>query len=229
VIDTSTAIEFLALSVDGKIYQYGKDQGMSHSVTMFQNLSSLLSNASIGMNDIHLIGTGIGPGSFTGIRIAVSTARMFAQMLKIPLVGLISPEIFAASACLTGNKTVLAAFDAKKSKIFGGVYRVTDSITDEIVKPGDYHIEDLLGMIKNPGELTCAGDGCGKYIDIIDRTSKKNGFSYNYLENLIPDGKAAADLTLRKYYQSPEIFTDYSNTVPLYSRKSDAEIAKYSG
>lgn len=225
MIDTSTVIEFLALSVDGKIFQHCKDEGMSHSVTMFQNLSSLLSQASIGMNDLHLIGTGIGPGSFTGIRIAVSTARMFAQILKIPLVGLKSPEIYAASACLTGDKTVLAAFDAKKSKVFGGVYRVADSVTYEIIEPGDYFMEDLVDSIKNTADLTCTGDGCEKYIDAIEKSSVKNGFSYKFPDNFMPDGKAAADLTLRKYKEMPEKFADYSNVVPFYSRKSDAEIA----
>ena len=87
-------------------------------------------------------------------------------------------------------------------------------------------MEDLLDMIKNPGELICVGDGCGKYIDIIEKSSQKNGFSYKYLENFIPDGKAAAELTLRKYNESPEEFTDFNNTVPFYTRKSDAEIAK---
>ena len=88
VIDTSTDIELISLSVNDTIYQFCDNAGMSHSVTMFQNLSSILSQASIGINDIDLIGTGIGPGSFTGIRIAVSAARMFAQILKVPLVGL---------------------------------------------------------------------------------------------------------------------------------------------
>jgi len=227
VIDTSTEIELLALSVNGKIFQYCENAGMSHSVTMFQNLSSILSQASIRINDIDLIGVGIGPGSFTGIRIAVSTARMFAQIMAVPLVGLKSQEIYAASAGSDGEKTVLAAFDAKKSKIFGGVYQVKDSLTNEIIEPGDFLMKDLLNLIKNPGEIICVGDGCGKYIDIIEESSQKNGISYKYIENFMPDGKAAAELALRKYKESPEIFMDFNNTTPFYTRKSDAEILKY--
>ena len=226
-IDTSTEIELLALSVDDKIFQFCDNAGMSHSVTMFQNLSSILSQAAITINDIDLIGVGIGPGSFTGIRIAVSTARMFAQILGIPLVGLKSQEIYAASAGLTGDKTVLAAFDAKKSKVFAGVYSIKDSLTHEIIEPGDYLMEELLGLIKKPGEIICVGDGCGKYIDIIENSSQKNRISCKYLADFLPDGKAAVDLTLRKYEETPEIYTDFNNTVPFYTRKSDAEIAKY--
>jgi len=227
VIDTSTEIELLALSADGRIYQFCKNEGLSHSVTMFQNLSDILAEASIRINDINLIGTGIGPGSFTGIRIAVSTARMFAQILNIPLVGLKSQEIYAASAGSSGGKTILAAFDAKKSKVFAGVYRFENSVTHEIIEPGDYYMENLLESITDIAELTCVGDGCGKYIDIIEKSSHNKGIIFNYLENFLPDGKEAIALALRKYNESPEMYHDFNNTIPFYTRKSDAEAAKY--
>ncbi len=226
VIDTSTEIEFIALSVNGRIFEFSKNSGISHSVTMFQNLSSLLSQASISIKDIDILGVGIGPGSFTGIRIAVSTARMFAQILGIPLVGLKSQEIYAVSTEASEEKTIIAAFDAKKSKVFGGVYRIIDSITQEIIEPGDYTMAELLNSIKNPGELLCIGDGCGKYIGTIEESTAKKSISYKFMENFVPSGKAAVDLVLRKYKESPEKFTDFNNTVPFYSRKSDAEIAK---
>ncbi len=228
MIDTSTEIELLALSVDGKIFQYCENEGISHSVTMFKNLSSLLTEASIQINDIDLIGVGIGPGSFTGIRIAVTTARMFAQILEIPLVGLKSPEIYAASALTSEDKTILAAFDAKKGKVFAGVYRISNSIISEIIEPGDFFMEELIDSIVNPGELICMGDGCGKFIEIIESSSQRNGFSYKYVENFIPDGKTAAELTLRKYEESPDKYGNFNDTVPFYTRKSDAEIARYS-
>jgi len=228
IIDTSTEIELLALSVDGKIFQFCENAGISHSVTMFQNLSSILTQASISINEIDLIGVGIGPGSFTGIRIAVSTARMFAQILNIPIVGLKSPEIYAASTSAWGKKIVVAAFDAKKSKVFGGVYKFENSITSEIIEPGDFTMDELLDLIENPGNLICIGDGCGKYLGIIEESSKNKGFSYEYIENFIPDGKAAIELTLRKYRESPGEYIDFNKILPFYTRKSDAEIAKYS-
>lgn len=226
VIDTSTETEFLALSVGGKIFQFCENAGISHSVTMFQNLSSLMTQASITVNDIDLIGVGIGPGSFTGIRIAVSTARMFAQILEIPLVGLKSQEIYAASAGDFEGMTILAAFDAKKSKVFGGVYRIKDSTAHEIIEPGDYTMEELFKSINNPGELLCIGDGCGKYINMIEELAKNSGVRYKYEGDFIPDGRSAVELTLRKYNESPGDYIDFNNTVPFYTRKSDAEIAK---
>jgi len=256
-IDTSTDIEFIALSVNEKIFQYSDNAKMSHSVTMFDNLSLLLSQGSITIDEIDLIGTGIGPGSFTGIRIAVSTARMFAQILKIPLVGIKSQEIYAASVQGFGNKTVLAAFDAKKSKVFAGVYELRGSDPHviagltrnlssdshviagltrnlssdlyEIIEPNDYYMADILEAIKSETEIKeiiCIGDGCEKYIDIIDNFSKKNDFFYTKIDNFHPNGKAAIELTLRKYNESREKYINFEDTVPFYARKSDAELSK---
>jgi hypothetical protein len=87
-------------------------------------------------------------------------------------------------------------------------------------------MEELLNPVKNPGELLCIGDGCGKYIDILEESAAKKNISYIYLKNFIPDGKAAVELTLRKYKESPEKFINFDSTVPFYTRKSDAEIAK---
>jgi len=235
-IDTSTDIELIALSVNEKIFQYSDNAKMSHGVTMFDNLSLLLSQAAIKIDEIDLIGTGIGPGSFTGIRIAVSAARMFAQILKKPLVGIKSHEIFAASVGET-DKTILAAFDAKKSKVFAGVYgsvpatcsepyKVTSPTLCEIIEPGDYYMEDLLESIKNHKDIICIGDGCEKYIDIIDGFSKKNDLFYTKIDSFLPDGKAATELTLRKYNESREKYMNFENTVPFYARKSDAEVLR---
>lgn len=225
-IDTSTDAELLALSVNGKVYQFCANLGRSHSVTMFQNMSALLNEASISVNDINLIGTGIGPGSFTGIRIAVSTARMLAQILKVPLVGIKSPEIYASSAIQSGEGTVLAAFDAKKSRVFAGVYSIKDRSITEIIEPGDYYIEEMLSSVPLKGELVCVGDGSERYIETIESCSVSAGYSCRLVKGFLPDGEAAVELTLGKYLQSPELYSDYSNIVPFYSRKSDAELAK---
>ncbi|MCL1864784.1 MAG: tRNA (adenosine(37)-N6)-threonylcarbamoyltransferase complex dimerization subunit type 1 TsaB [Spirochaetes bacterium] len=228
-IDTSTDIELIALSVDGKIFQYCDYTKMSHSITMFDNLSSLLSQAEVKINEIDIIGTGIGPGSFTGIRIAVSTARMFAQILKIPLVGIKSQEIYAASVQEGDNKTILTAFDAKKSRVFAGAYTLNGSATNEIIEPGDYYMEEILESIKKRKDIRdiiCIGDGCERYIDIIDNFSKKTGFFYTNIDNFLPNGKAACELTLKKYNESHKKYIDFEDTIPFYARKSDAELSK---
>ena len=101
-----------------------------------------------------------------------------------------------------------------------------NSITHEIIEPGDYFMENLIYSIENPGELICIGDGCGKYIDIIEDFSQKTKTKYTYIKDFLPDGKAAAELALRKYKESPDKYSDYNNTIPFYTRQSDAENAK---
>ncbi len=92
-------------------------------MTLFDNIDAALAGAGISATDLQLIGVGIGPGSFTGIRIAVSTARMLAQVLSIPLAGLSSPLIYAASMEALPGEYLMTAFDAKKGRVFGALYR----------------------------------------------------------------------------------------------------------
>lgn len=96
IIDTSTSLSILALSVNNKTFSITENAGISHSTTMFSSISKLFAGIGASINDVELIATGIGPGSFTGVRIAVSTARMFAQLLKTPLVGVQSHDFFAS-------------------------------------------------------------------------------------------------------------------------------------
>lgn len=226
-IDTATDYEFIYLSAEGEIFEFAKDVKTSHSITMFRSLESILSDASLTIRDINLIGVGIGPGSFTGVRIAVSTARMIAQILNIPLVGVNTQEIFVSSVSNEPSEKILVAFDAKKSRVFGALYGGgVNSGHITLVEAGDYTIESMLSHVSADEKLLCIGDGCGRYMESIAAVSASSGFSFRYIENLIPDGTNTSSLVLRKYKESPERYGFYGNTVPLYARKSDAETAR---
>ena len=62
--------------------------------------------------------------------------------------------------------------------------------------------------------------------ETIKKLSGEKEINYKYLDNFSPDGKAVSDLTLKRYNESPETYIDYNKTIPFYTRKSDAEIAK---
>jgi len=226
-IDTSTDIELISVTTDGKTFEFAENVKMSHSVTMFDSLDRVLKEAKINLKDINLVGVGVGPGSFTGVRIAVSTARMISQILNIPLAGLTSQDIYAASADPEPGEKILAAFDAKKSRVFAALYISRGMFPPEtLINAGDYSIESILDKVSPVDRLLCIGDGCGRYAGIIDEKSRLIGFSYRFIDNFIPRGDAAARLTSIKYSESPQKFSFYGNTVPFYARKSDAEIAK---
>ena len=184
-----------------------------------------MNDINLNIKDINLIGVGIGPGSFTGIRIAVSTARMLAQILEIPLVDIKTHLIFAASLHANINENILIAFNAKKERVFGALYKKVGEqlFPMEIIAPGDYYIDSFIDYIdKNHGTMLI-GDGAEKFYYLLNsKISNKlliSGFK--------PSGEVACDLTKYLYQKKPHKYNNINRVLPLYMRKSDAEIVKH--
>ena len=225
IIESSTDIELLALSSGRGIFQFSERTGLSHSTGMFVNLESLFDSAGLSIRDIELLGVGTGPGSFTGVRIAVSTARMLSQILQVPLVGVRSHEIYAASSGTDDNETIAVAFDAKKSKVYAGLYIKQGGSTVTLIEPGDFFIQEFFEKIPDTERITCIGDGFAKYRAELEDYSAEKGTAYSFAEDFMPSGEAASLLVLEKFRLSPGLYTDYSGTLPSYERLSDAENA----
>jgi len=224
-IESSTDIELLSLASGGKFFQFAERTGLSHSTDMFVNLESLLTSAGVPLGGIELLGVGTGPGSFTGVRIAVSTARMLSQLLGIPLVGVKSHEIYAASCDTVDNGLIAVAFDAKKSKVYAGLYSKRAGETSVLLEPGDFTMHEFLDRIPSTGMITCIGDGFTRYDDILADYSAEKGITCSVINDFMPSGKAASLLVLEKFKESPETYGNFLQTLPSYERLSDAENA----
>lgn len=223
VFDTATKTEIVAVSGNNKVFHTAEVVSETHSKTIFHNIDNLLKKSGLCINDINLIGVGLGPGSFTGIRIAVTTARMLAQLLNSPLVGIKTQEIYAASVEANIDDNILIAIDAKKDRVFGALYkRDTNPLSPvEIVPPGDYPIEVLLEKA-DYNKTFIAGDGAEKYLSKISRGLSNPVF----LPDFLPSGGIACKLIHQIYNKNPGNYENIYGVVPFYARKSDAEIVK---
>ncbi len=134
LIDTATGYELAAAS--GALdFDAGGHTGLRHSGNLFARIDAALQGAGISVNDIDLVAVGTGPGSFTGIRIAVTTARMLAQVCAVPLLGLPTTMLHAAGVPAGNGDFVLTAYDAKKNRVFGALYQRRDGLLEEVVVP----------------------------------------------------------------------------------------------
>ncbi|MBN2040006.1 MAG: tRNA (adenosine(37)-N6)-threonylcarbamoyltransferase complex dimerization subunit type 1 TsaB [Spirochaetes bacterium] len=223
IIDTSTSVEVVAAATENAVSDMIRPVSVSHSATLFESIDNVLKEINIEPGDLDLIGAGIGPGSFTGIRIAVTTARMFSQLLDLPLVGIKSQLLYAASAMEEAEKgnNILVAFDAKKGKVFGALYENKEDL-EEINEPGDYKIDDLLNNVSTEEETLLIGDGCAKF----EKEIKAKITKQRYLADYLPKAEAVCSLVKREYLKNPEIRENFNNVVPYYSRLSDAEIIR---
>jgi len=225
-IESATDIELISISTGRENFQFVRETGLSHSTGMFGNISSLIKEAGISISDIDLLGVGTGPGSFTGIRIAVSTARMFSQILSVPLVGVKSHEIYAASFSAKAEGLTAVAFDAKKNRVYAGLYKTAPGRLPEVLmEPCDITPGDFIKRIPPCAAIHCIGEGFERFMNVFDELSAINGICSTYARGFAPSGRAASALVLTKYNASPEKFSHYSATVPSYERLSDAETA----
>ena len=91
-----------------------------HSAFLIPTIVAILKANKLTMQDIDVIGTNVGPGSFTGIRACVTVARVMAQQLDIPLVGVSSLEIL--SKINSSQSKTLVVLDARKQQFYTAIY-----------------------------------------------------------------------------------------------------------
>lgn len=166
-----------------------------HSAFLISTLQEILSENSIKPQEVNLIATNIGPGSFTGIRACVTVARVMAQQLNCKAVGISSLEILKEAYTQKNDaKNVLVALDARKNSAY--LYENSE------IK-GAVLLEDIQKMIDS-----------GNYDVLTDDRLQPilGGVSYQQAE--LPIGEVIADLAEAKASQGNEL--DWRLLKPLY-------------
>ena len=99
-----------------------------HSAELLPLLAGLLDRAGTGWDEVRAIAVGVGPGTFTGLRIGIATARGLAQGLGVPLHPVSSLEALAAGLAVDAapGRPLLPLIDAKRRQVFASLYRAHD-------------------------------------------------------------------------------------------------------
>ena len=110
-----------------------------HAERIFEAVDGALLAAGLARGDLAAIACDQGPGSFTGVRVGVASAKGIALGLGVPLAGVISLEAMAAAAFAEGaaaaGDVVLAAIDAKKDEVFLAAYALVDGVARALTEP----------------------------------------------------------------------------------------------
>lgn len=140
-LDTSQTAGSIALWENGQtIYSACFNVSITHSETLMPQLDAALNFCDRQPNDIKAIYLGNGPGSFTGLRIGLATAKGIAFGLKIPLRVFSSLQLSAFQR-LNCGKNILAVADAKMREVYAALY---DENLNELVPPGVFEPRTLL-------------------------------------------------------------------------------------
>lgn len=219
-LDTSTMMASCAVMNEERVLgEYSLNQEMSHSEKLVPMIKVMLDDLNLKISDIDLYAVAIGPGSFTGLRIGVATIKAFAHMFDKPIIGVSTLEALAFN--LPYNDIVVPMIDARRNRVYTGIYSWESGGLKTIMKPDAMEIDDLLKILyENYSRVVVTGDGVNLYFNKIEEILMH---SVNYATMGLNHCKASSigELAFIKYNDG--IRDSYYTLVPDYLRKSQAE------
>lgn len=202
------------LENDSLIEKIELNNGLTHSESLMPIIDEIFKKTNLQLKDINLIVCDIGPGSFTGIRIGVATAKAFSDSLNINCVGVSSLEALAYNIKETG--LICSIIDCKNDNCYYALYKLDNNNYSCIISPKAETIENAISDFKNYSEpIVFVGDGSIVYKDIIKKSIQNSKFTDN--NNIDTCNLGLSGLNL---YNSGEY---NSNVLPLYLKKPQAE------
>jgi tRNA threonylcarbamoyladenosine biosynthesis protein TsaB len=222
-IDTATAATGIAITRGtrnfGKVVaSLGLSSNVTHSRRLLSSIDWLMQQVEIGWEDIHGIGVSLGPGSFTGLRIVMATAKGLVTATGLQLLGVSTLDVLASS-CLT-ERLVCSVIDARKKEVYAAFYK-TDS-NGCVIRMSDiaaFSPAALAALIKDP--VLMVGDGAVAYKELFEQELGGN-FSIASSEQHEPSAAALGLMCGEQFLAGNVLPVD--SAVPLYVRSSDAEL-----
>ena len=191
--DTATRATTVALSGVGNVVYTARDdppagERPGHATRLLPLTALIMERAGIGWDGVDRVAVGVGPGTFTGLRIGIATARALARARGIPLVGvstlqslaLAGPQGRAALAVADVDPArsslfdvVLAVLDARRGEVFAASWRMdeVDGFDTALLLPRAFAPETLAELVTPLGPTTLAiGDGAIAFREALERS-----------------------------------------------------------
>lgn len=224
-LDTATKCSTVALTrgtlMDGEVLAcLSLSSSITHSRRIINAVERLFLETETEWTDIGAIAVGMGPGSFTGLRIGMATAKGFAAAAEKDLIGVSTLDALA-SMCVT-DKTILAVMDARKKQVYTAAYKC-DSKNSSPVRHGDIRVvsPERIAM-EITEEVVMVGDGVITYADFW---SEKLGNMVRFAPMHLHAPSASAVGLLCGELLNKGCCIDVAAATPLYVRASDAELS----
>jgi tRNA threonylcarbamoyladenosine biosynthesis protein TsaB len=219
-LETATNTVGLALMDECKVLgELTLDLGRHHAEVLLPALDKLFAMTGLKPEEMDLLACTIGPGSFTGLRIGISTVKGLALAIDKPIVGVSTLEALALNA-IPAAGWICPMFDARKSQVYTGLYRIgpdglpASAGEERLIGIGDF----LQGL---PGEeILFLGDGAVAHAGLIDEIMGKRAVVCSSSKNRIL--ASSVGLIGRKRYQNG-LCLDMLTFAPRYLRPSTAE------
>jgi len=218
-LDTSTMMATCGVIDENSILgEYSLNQKMSHSENLVPMIQEVLDSLYLKIKDIDLYGVALGPGSFTGLRIGVATIKTFAHLFEKPVVGVSTLEALAFN--LPYNKIIVPMIDARRNRVYTGIYTWDNGKIQEIEAPDLLEINDLINKLKEYDEVVVNGNGSTLHKEVI-QNNLKNKVKFSTIGQNSCKATSICELAKIKYEEGK--VDDYFTLAPDYLRPSQAE------
>jgi tRNA threonylcarbamoyladenosine biosynthesis protein TsaB len=234
-LDTSTPVMSIAvMNGDEVLGEISSDAERNHSVLLMPEIDRLLGEAGLKPRDIGAIAVGVGPGSYTGVRIGVTVAKTFAWSLGLPLYAVSSLEALALggwrAACSAGVKVdasawVVPALDARRGQAFTAVYAVEEGgawsrVRPDAIEPFREYAAAVLAEPGRPGSAVFVVGDERAFADEVNAAAEGAGG----VVLRVPWGMAARDIAaVARRHGEAALVRDVHALAPNYTQLAEAE------
>lgn len=167
-LESSAKAASVALMEDENlIAQYSQCSGLTHSRTLLPMLEDMLKNTEKKIADVDLIAVAHGPGSFTGIRIGVSTVKGLAWAAQKSCVGVSTLEAMAWHGASSGG-LICPVMDARRSQVYNALFEIDDARPKRLTEDRAISLSELAQELRADGrEPLLVGDGAKLTYDYL--------------------------------------------------------------
>ena len=216
-VDTSSRVLSVAIRSEDSVFEANLDGTPRHSEQLIGLIKEGLAHLRLKKSDLEVLIWGLGPGSFTGLRIGLSVLKGFHLGLRKKSYGASSLDLIALSSGMTSGELAVCV-DARRQHIYAAKYQFKKGSVKKVLKDTLLSFDQLMN--KTGKETLFAGDALAAYGDSI---RKKLGKNVLFLSPSFWYPRASQSLFL--YDSKREWLTPLSlrTMVPRYFRSSEAE------
>ncbi len=217
-IESASSVASACITRDGRVIaQYTTDTGKTHSTTLLLMIEEVFKAAQLTVSDMDCIAVSAGPGSYTGLRIGVATAKGLAFADDIRCVGVSSLEALAMNVA-TEKVLICPVSDARRDRVFCGLYEYVDGKMQAFMKDCVLETDELISRLKEfDREIIFLGDAT----EIIREKVNDERFIFAPMHLRMPDAKGVAAAALVKAREGETVSAD--ELLPEYLTQSQAE------
>ncbi len=208
-IDTALSVASICLSKDKEVIAYSENvHQQGHAAWLHPAIDEIMKSVGLSMKELYGVSVSIGPGSYTGLRVGLSSAKGFCYALNIPLITIATTELIASAITQEAQELICPVIDARRMEIYTAIY---DKNLKEIKAPHSLIIDETsFAEFLNTHKILFCGDGCKKLQIIL----RHENVTYS---STTANATHLAQLAFNRFKRTD--FADLAYAEPLYVKE----------